>query len=467
MSDSSLIIPKIDHAEIEDRRKVMQPDASDIVEYREYLSGVQPRMLSVKQSNLLGERDRHATINNLLRLVVQSTASRLKLVSWDVEDLSTGASTDGQRTTPKSAERVKDFLDTTWLMNQMARLQYRTVIASLRDGNAAIMLGWRDDRIKFWLEPWWDGKTGLFVFYKDDDTYDYAVKDFKLRIDRTTTIERRNVYMSGMVARFMRKGTDGWTEYVTADEPSAYIPLVRADGSPLPIPIVHFPNDTLDVDSTYGTSEISDLLALQDDLNALQSDISAVGYLTAFQRLFVFGSVPAGEISVSPGGVVGVPGEASLNVVQPGDASGLLSINEAKQQTLATASRTPMHTITGVWPSGAALLQADLPKIDHIEMLGDLFGPRYTMLAHRSTEYANAYGQMDLDENIPIVSVFAPSQRIDEITEIEIKQKRATLWSTLSGLSLTAMIEAGVDPEIAEKIITNKAQDLTVADFGF
>ena len=305
----------------------------------------------------------------------------------------------------------------------------------------------------------------ISLFYKSDDTYDYAVKDFKLRIDRKRTVERRNVYTEGMISRFYKKG-NGWAEWT--EEGEAYSPLIGPGNKPLALPLVHFQNDSNGVDHRYGESEVASLLSLQDDLNALQADISAVALLTAFQRIFVSGaSIPAGDIKISPGGIIGVPGDANLSSIEAGNSQSILAINEMKQQTLATGSRTPMHSITGVWPSGAALLQADLPQIDKVEMLGDLMGPRYTMLAHRSTEYANAYGNLDLDEDIPIISAFAPSQRIDEITELDIKKKKADLWTVLSKLPLEAMIKAGVDPATAKSIVDARAQETVVADFGF
>lgn len=464
MTDVSQIdIPQIDHEEIEDRRNHDNPGAKDVITYRNYLAGRQEDTLTLQQSALLGRRATHTMVDNLLRVVVQSAASRLKLVEWQVLDSAVRDIQDGSRIDDSKASELKDFLDSTWLLNQMDRLQYRTAVSFLRDGNTAIMFQWIEDRVKFWLEPWWDGETGIFVFYDSSEEYDYVVKDFKLRVDYKTTLLRRNVYTKGLISRFV-KHKDGWKEF--GDTP--YEPLVRPDGSPLSLPVVHFPNDTEEVNALYGTSEIAQLLSLQDDLNAVQNDISAVALLTAFQRIFVSGaSIPASEIKLNPGGIFGVPGDARAQVVEPGDPSGLISIHGNKKESLSSSSRTPMHNITGQWPSGAAILQADMPLVDKTEMLGNIVGPRYTLLAHRATEYANAYGDdFELDEDIPITSVFAPSQRIDEITELDIQRRRADNWKILSSLPLEAMVAAGVDRETAQKIKDEMASDV-VMDVGF
>lgn len=458
--DVAYDLPVIDHEEIEDRRTYEFPDAREVATYRQYIAGDVTSMLTLKQQGLLGSRATHPMSHNILRVVLQTTASRLKLESWDV-DVSDGDSMDlGEEVQPAAVENLSEFLSASWLQNQMSRLQYRTNMATLRDGNSVAAFTWLDGRIKVWLEPWWDGHTGLFVFYKDDDTYDYAVKDFEERLGVDRKIERRNVYLPGWILRFF-KDSEGWKFY--GDEPIT--PLARQDGSPLAIPIVHFPNDTDKVDDRYGQSDIAQLLALQDDINASQGDISAVGLLSAFQRVFISGAtVPAGDIKLSPGSLFGVPGDARAQTIEPGNPAGLISIHEMKQRSLAESSRTPIHSITGQWPSGAALLQADMPQIDKVEMMADIMGPRYTMLAHRITEYANAFGMLELDEDLPLISTFAPSQRIDEVTEIGIRRQKAELWKILASLPLEAMIQAGVPPEVAQKI---KDDEEIIMDVGF
>lgn len=465
MTDAANIdIPMIDHEEIEDRRKHEAVGADEIPVYRDYLAGRQADMLAVREAALLGKRATHTMIDNILRIVVQTAASRLKLTEWQIAsanptDIQSGANDIND----SSVEELKEFLDSTWLMNQMDRLQYRTAVSFLRDGNAAIMLQWVDGRIKYWLEPWWDGQHGTFIFYTSDEDYDYAVKDFPLRLNRKSTILRRNVYTEGMISRFYKE-KDGWKEF--GDEP--YTPLVRSDGSPLAIPLVHFPNDTEEISALYGSSEIAQLLSLQDDLNSVQNDLSAVALLTAFQRIFVSGaSIPANEIKLNPGSIFGIPGDARAQIVEPGNPSGLIAIHGNKKEALSNSSRTPMHNITGQWPSGAAILQADMPLVDKVEMLGNIVGPRYTLLAHRSTEYANAYStDHDLNENIPITSVFAPSQRIDEITALDIERRKAELWKVLSSLPVEAMVAAGVKRDLAEQIYAER-QSNVVMDVGF
>lgn len=465
MTDTKTIdIPSINHAEIEDRRLYDQPDASDVAEFRDYLAGRQTDVLSIKESALLGKRADHSMVDNLLKVVVQTAASRLKLEEWQVADptpvdIHSGA----QIETPEAVTKVKDYLDSTWLLNQMDRLQHRNTVGVLRDGNSAIMQQWVDGRTKFWLEPWWDGKTGMFVFYDANEDYEYAVKDFKLRVGVGKVVERRNVYTPGMISRFYKE-KDGWKEF--GDTP--YEPLLRNDGSPLPIPVVHFPNDTDEINATYGVSDLAQLLSLQDDLNATQNDLTAVALLTAFQRLFVSGAtIPAGEIKLNPGSIFGVPGDARISPVNPGDPSGLISIYSTKKESLSSGSRTPMHNITGQWPSGAAILQADMPLVDKTETLANILGPRYTLLAHRATEYANAFStDLELDEDVPITSVFASAQRIDEITELEIEKRKAELWKVLSSLPLEAMVQAGVDRETAQKIKDEMASDV-VMNVGF
>jgi hypothetical protein len=125
-----------------------------------------------------------------------------------------------------------------------------------------------------------------------------------------------------------------------------------------------------------------------------------------------------------------------------------------------------MHAITGQWPSGAALLQADMPQIDKVETLGDVEGPQWTMVAHRSIEMANAFGRLDLNENVPITSRFAPAERIDELTALQVKQAKADLWETLSRMPREAMVQAGVDETTADTIVEQReAMTSVLAEF--
>jgi NADH:ubiquinone oxidoreductase subunit len=333
--------------------------------------------------------------------------------------------------------------------------------AELRDGQSAISMGYRNGRVHLWRESWWDGETGIFIAYDDAGEYEFAVKEWDQRNRDGTTIRRRTVYEPGVLSRWKQEGS-GWAPYATDTEPDT-VPLLRRDGqTPMPIPVVHFPNGSGVADSVYGVSEVASLLALQDDINATQFDISAAAMLTAFQRLFLSGASDPKSVKLAPGSLFGDPSkDARLQVVESGDLKPLMDVHHFKRESMSVTSRTPVHTLTGDWPSGAALLRAEMPLIEKIEGMADVNGPQWTMVAHRAMELANAYSSgTEMDENVPITSVFAPAERIDELTELEIQRARAEAWDILSRLPKAAMIQAGVDEDVAEEIVSQREADL-------
>jgi hypothetical protein len=458
---------KLTNEQITSRREAEQPDAEIVKTMRAYASGDHREVLSTQQNKLLSQRSLHPMVDNILALILHTTASRLKLTGWKVAGEEPKSIVDGSDISDADAKAVTAWLSSLWLLNRVPRLQYEVHYATLRDGNSAVSIAYRGGRMQLWREPWWDGDTGVFVGYADDGSYEFAVKEWDQRDPSGTVVRRRTIYEPGVIYRFERNG-DGWKEY-DRDGEQAEVRLERAEGEPLSIPIIHFPNGTGVTEGFYGQSDVQDMLALQDDLNATQRDISAAALLSAFQRIFLAGVDMQKKITMEPGGFFGTDKEAaSLTVIPAGDLTQLTQVHSYKRQSMSIASRTPMHAITGEWPSGAALLQADMSQIEKVQSLGDVAGPQWTMVQHRAMEQVNAFGGMALNENVPVTSVFAPAERIDDLTALQIKQADATLWETLSRLPREAMIQAGVEEDTADKIVAQReAMSSVVADMGF
>lgn len=448
---------KYTNQQITDWRTAEQPDAKAVETYRDYASGRHREVLTTKQQKLLGQRAQHPMTDNILDLILATTASRLTLEAWVVAGEAPASLADGRAVSEQAVADVTAFLAALWLYNRLPRLQYETHYAQLRDGNSAIGLAYRNGRVRLKRDTWWDGTTGVFIGY--DDEYAFAVKEWVQRELDNTTITRRTVYEPGLMTRWVQRG-NGWEPYERPNEP-AEVPLLRGTGEtarPLPIPWVHFPAGTGVTDGVYGESTLAPLLALQDDLNATQLDIAAAGLMTAFQRIFISGMDGQAKITIEPGGIFGSQKpDAKVQVIEPGDISQLTKIHEYKRQEMGIVSRTPMHVFTGQFPSGAALLRSEQQLVDKATALADVNGPQWTMVAHRAMELANAFGGLGLDENVPLTSRFAAAERIDELTELEIKTATVDLWERLSRLPREAMIQSGlVEEDTADQIIAER-----------
>lgn len=443
------------NAEITERRAADQPEATDVQTWRAYAEGRHHDVLSTDQQRLLGQRTTHDMTDNVLDLILKTTASRLKLTGWEVAGETPRRISDGSAVSPDVVEQTTAFLESVWRLNRLPRLQYEVHYAALRDALSVVSLGWRNGRVHLWRESWWDGESGVYLAFDDAGDYEFGVKEWTQRNRDGSETVRRTVYEPGRIWRWKQVG-NGWEEYETPTE-AAVVDLPRRNGKPLPIPLVHFPNGSSVADSPYGQSEVSGLLALQDDLNATQLDITAASMLTAFQRMFASGLQEPSKVRLMPGSLFGVTEkDARLTVIPAGDLAPLMDVHHFKRDSMSTTARVPVHSLTGDWPSGAALLRAEMPLIEKIEAMADVTGPQWTMVAHRAMEIANAFGGTTHDEAVPITSVFAPAERIDELTELEIQRARAEAWEILSRLPKAAMLEAGVDADVVEQIVAER-----------
>lgn len=455
------------------RREAEAGDVAKLATYRDYAEGNQESTINVSQQLLIGRKADHAVSDNILRMVLATAASRLRLERFS-------AASDEDPESPNEggeADALREFLRDLWMRNQIDRLQYENTFAYLRDGNSAISLSWRknakgEGSVRLTRERWWDGTSGVFVAYDGSGDREWAVKEWEESdpTDDAKVIRRRTVYYPDCIARYVQQG-NGWKEYATDDQP-AIVPWTRADGRPLGIPIIHFPNGASVTDTPYGLSDLTGLIGLQDDLNATQEDMTAATRFAGFQMIWGSG-IPDGKgFKVVPGGFLWTPEkDAKIGTIPPGDASMISDTHSYKRTTIGIVTSTPIHTITGGdWPSGEAILQADMPMTDKAIRLASVAGPLWTEIAHRATEIANTFGGMGINEDIPITAVFAPPERINEATRLEVQIQKATLFDLVSRLPKTAMIKMGIfnvdeiDSIIAEREAMDVIGDYTPAD---
>ncbi len=422
------------HEDIDACRERESPDAKMLCKFRSYASGDHNRVLSAAQRKMLGSAAANAIADNVLRLVLTTAASRLELEGWEVP-----------------ADPVQTFLDTFYLHARIGRLQFDTNFAFLRDGMSAVSLRWKPSatdtgRVTAHREQWWDGKYGVFVAFDDFDEPAWAVLDFVTYEGKKAT-DRRVVYYPDMICRYIKDG-QGWKPYELPSDPPGsrgIIPWVKPDGTPIGLPVIAFANSLAD-EGNYGRSDLWGLLGLQDDLNSIQHDMTAAGKYTGFQMYYATG-MTADETKgkVGPGQILTATDPAArIGAIPPGDMGKLIEAHTYKRQTIGVDTSTPMHLITGgEWPSGEALLRAEMPLVDKVKKLARVNGPSYVMLAHRATEIYNTFSKSGepLDEDSPITARFSPPERLDELTTIAVQQAREKLYASLGSLSDPILLE--------------------------
>lgn len=440
-------MPESLHDQIDRERKVANPDVANLATYRRYAEGDQDGTLTPDQKLMLGAVAKHPYADNVADMILAAWASRLVLTGFNVED-----------------GTVSEWLEGFFVRNQLNDLSYQVNYATGRDGNHAVLLRWLPDdraaipdnpmdeagelpvsyrpgRVTVHSEPWWDGKTGVWVAYDDRGRPAYAVKDFEVMIEQQqgppAKRMRRTVYFPDRIQRFLQDGA-GWIPYPLDGEPeTGIVPWTKRDGSPLGIPVIHFAFRRFGR-PRYGVSEFAGgFLANQDHINSIQQDLAAAASLIGFQILTATGVSFDAAPKLNPGTILHTSKDAArFGAIPAGDIGQLTSALETKLQTVARDSATPMHIIKGGdWPAGIALVQAEKPLIAKVMRLAASIGPSWASAAHRATEMANAFGSESLDEDALIVTRFADPEQLDQLAQAEVAKAKADAQMALELLN--------------------------------
>ena len=425
------------HERIEGERRAGLPEAERVRDFREYARGRQRGTLTLGQQRILRGVLGHPFCENVCRRVLGEVRNRLRLARFEVAGGGAGA------------EAVTAFLEKVWTLNRLPALSSAVHWAMLRDGNHAVGLGWLAEgnrgRVALTRERWWNGKSGIFVGYDDHARPTYAVKEWQ----RGDGQARRTVWWSERIERYVL-GDGGWEPFTLAsDEGQWPQPWVDGAGQALGIPVVHFanvqaPNDgpgddgAGEPDPLYGMSELDGgILGLQDEINDLHRDITAAARFAGYQMLYATGVMEQvdeeGRVipyQVEPGAMLtDSSSEARFGVLPAGSLAELKTALDIKLQAVARMAGVPMHLISGDWPSGEALLRAEIPLIDKVETLGAVVGPAWASVAHKATRLENVFGGSGLDEALLIAAAFAPVARRDPLTLALVAERMAPFVS--------------------------------------
>lgn len=464
------------HAQIEAERKAAFPVPGDIDTFRQYTAGVQPLTLSEGQKRILKGLLAHKFCDNLCRRIVATPAERVRVVRFDVADKSVSA-----------------FLQDVWTKNHLPKFAARAHFTTVRDGNMGVVLGWnpRAARVSLMRELWWNGDSGLFCAYDDEGEMSYAVKEWWATVktgdsvsgDTIERVKRRTIWFPNRIERFVHKAT-GWERFplpaqfegqklLRAAEQPGPVPWtvnMKPDGEPLGIPVVHFARMQAPTDlagqGTLGTT-VSDfygdsillggVVGNQDVVNDLHlslvsgARIAGVGcYFAKGISLYDAKGNPV-ELVVEPGGLIHVEDEnGDLKMLAPSDLSQIMAALEVEHRVAARATATPIHVISGEWPSGVALIEADKPLLKTAQALCDSFGPSWASVMHKACVLANAFGKRGLKTDKLISTVFEPLEDYDLVTLAALAEKLASFVSQREILRLLRYSDERIDQVMDE-----------------
>lgn len=443
------------HEDIDEERKSLMPEAGLIRTFREYARGRQKGTLNPAQQRILRSLLGNRFCDNVCAMVLQELSNRLLLARFDVPDV-----------------RVEEALRDDWTRNHLPALSHLVHYSLFRDGIVAVGVSWAGDRAAYSRELWWDGKSGVFVFF-DGDVPRMAVKDWT---EKTTVY--RTVYYPDHIERY-RRNAAGWSPYRLMDDPPTG-PIRWEDeaGAPLGVPIIPFanvntPNDgdacstTAQSDSRYGMSELDGgLLGLQDEINDFHRDLTAGGRFAGYQMLYATGYEPATDslgqpepLRVEPGAVfTNTNPDGQFGVLPAGSLAELERVLTIKLQAVSRKSSVPIHRIGADWPSGDALVQAEAPLTDRTKASGRGVGPSWASVAHLSTKLRNVYGRQGLNTDALIATVFEPAESRNPLIQAAIAATQAPYVSNREVLRLL-----GRSPEDIDRIEQERADERAMA----
>lgn len=409
----------------------------DLKIYREYMKGKHNvvDLLSAKQKKTLGKVLYENYADNLCRQIIAESASRTKLLGFSCPD-----------------EKVLAFISRIVSRFRLQARQESIHVSTYRDGNHCIGLGIHPETLKLRLTTvdWWDGEKGVFIIYNEYDELVMAVNEFRISPQE----KMRYVYVDGKVITYT---LDSVGKVLTRKE----APWMKKDNTPLAVPFVHFNNLTYGRHRLYGSSELAGgIITEQNQINVLHFCLLSNAQYNGF-RMFWGTGVDASEVeNVSERGIR--PTEEISTQLEPSPGSMLSSTNEDakfgtfdvatsqpiidalrfKLQRVGQGVRVPNHYITGGdWPSGDALIRAEMPAINKARDQINCLIPSWVEVMHRMIEIQNAYGSAEetYDEDFfaaPITASFLDPERTDIVAISSALHNLRGLISVEQGLRI-------------------------------
>jgi hypothetical protein len=471
-------IPDSDiNAEITATRAAALPDAAALKDYRAYLLGKQLDPRTPAQRRMFPELNVHDFCDNVCRRVVLTPANRLTIARFDVAD-------DYGK---DAAAAIADFLADLGIKNHLARLVIAINVATLRDGDHALALRWVDGHgVRLTREGWWNGETGIWFAYGDDDLPRYVVREW-VETGEGRQTRRRVVWWPDRFERYASEDGAAWDavndpgDPVIGGKPVPWtVPTrlgepMRLDGEPIGIPAVHFANQLIPndgagategvrADSRYGRSLLAGgLLGIQDRINLVQFDYIATSSFTGTQMLWGTGVSPLMDpqtnkpvpYEIVPGTMItDGNGAARFGAFPAGSVEAHDRTIRMLKETAAQNTGLPYVTLAGDWPSGEALQRAEADLAEMVDKLGELLGPAYASAMHKATRLANVFGLAKLEERALIRTVFANAQRSNPLVVASSLEALARVEGVREALR-----DSGKQPGDIERIIGELRED--------
>lgn len=410
------------HELIRLERLTYKPRPLAIAKYRAYAEGDHALVLSDKQKRMLKHilsRDGQDEFSdNVCGQIIFEARGRLKFSGWDCEN-----------------KDVSQWLRDRYIDCNLMDFQIDAHNSTLIDGDHCLAVNFDPGpkKIKIYQEPWWDGRSGIFISYDALRQPLFAVKDW---FDAIRNIWRRIIWFPDHLERYAardRNFGDAQMINLPSDpyQEGQPVPWLDKDGSPLGIPYIHLANG-FKPKGPYGLSELyGGVIGIQNQINATHWDMTGGGQMTAYQMYTATGvrfKDDKGrniQPEVGPGNFLHSPSDkARFGHLPAGDLSQLINQLHEKRSTAATVTATPPFRLLGKeWPSAEAIMRSEQPSVEKARTQIAKLIVAYSSLGYKMVKYWNRFkpfNSPDLPADIAVSAIlakFEDPERRDQLSK--------------------------------------------------
>lgn len=438
--------------------------------YREYYDGIHDTQLSDRQRAYLQLKTGQEFNDNYCPIVVDALAERLRVTGFSVAGVSDA-----------EAKTQQEFLADWWAKNRMDALQKVTHTASVRDGDAYIVVEWSNEKgqPEFSFEPAWNGSEGVELHYSGEKR---GVPEYASKIWKVAGGERLNLYYPDRTEKYRKNGeTNDWEligveNWTTAPTRLTVGKDIRvSSGEAIGIPVFGFKNR--DQGYNYGQSELMNIIPLQNALNKSVIDMLAAADTTAFRIFTMIGDDPSG-LSIVPGSWIYSekgPDKISIGHIPGEDLTKLIEYKDTFVNEIARVSRTPLSyfQITHQVAAEGTQKQQESGLISRAEDRQIRFGNSWEDVMSMARRLWNVFGSVPvLDEENAIISAqwtTVESRNTKDMLEIATRKKSLgipteVIWQEMGYTEDEIKKMMGTD-EYKAKMAALKASTM-MGDFG-
>lgn len=357
-----------------------------------YADGDQPLKYSTER---LREafRNINTTFNqNWIAVVVNSALDRLVFKGWSSE-----------------SEEVNDMLQTVYDSHEIALESYDAHKSALIT-HESFIIAWKeaDDE----LQVYYNDPRLCHMFYQADNPKkkEFACKWYKAADDTY----HMTLYYPDRLEYYETTAMKAAPTTANAFKPSEIESATNPFGE---IPVFHFT-----INRHSGTSELTNIVTLQDAVNKLLADMMVSAEFGAFKQRYIISASDTSTLRNAPNEIWQIPpGDGSGQGTQVGEFQGtdlnnFLNAIDKIANSIAIISRTPKHYFysSGGNVSGEALIAMESPLIAKVEQYQKMFTVPWKELGAFLLKLS---GQAVLKDDLAVV--WEPAQSVQPLTEAQ------------------------------------------------